>query len=336
MKSKFALSTLIITIALVSCINKKEENLKKTFFRMDTVTEITLAVPGSYKVEPIWNSLDSIMKDWEERFSETNPKSEVLTINKRTSDTVVVSKEFSEMLRTALRMADSTEGYFDVTILPIKEMWGLGEEEDDTMPIPSADSVAKVLKNVGYKKVHMSPIGDTVFFNSLNVKIDLGGVAKGYVIREVGRYLDRNGISNYLINAGGDILSRGKRADGKSWVIGLQHPRGREKILAIVSLDSGSIVTSGDYEHFRIVNGKRIHHIFNPFTGFSCLNNTSLTIWSMNTVEGKILCTGLFCRDAKGILSYVNSRPGLECIVVDSSGAVFVSDRWKNNVQIEK
>ncbi|MBD3321762.1 MAG: FAD:protein FMN transferase, partial [Chitinivibrionales bacterium] len=126
----------------------------------------------------------------------------------------------------------------------------------------------------------------------------------------------------------------GHRKDGSSWNIGVRHPR-KSDLLALLPLDSGCIVTSGDYERFWMHDSTRIHHIFNPETGYPCPENQSLTVWSMNPVEADILSTGLFCFKKDYILSFIQARPRLECIIVDNKGAVAISDGWKEKVEVE-
>ncbi|MCX7727792.1 MAG: FAD:protein FMN transferase, partial [Chitinispirillaceae bacterium] len=141
-------------------------------------------------------------------------------------------------------------------------------------------------------------------------------------------------IKNYLVVAGGDIVAKGNKPDGKPWLIGIRHPRKADGILATLPFTNGSIVTSGDYERFRIVNGKRYHHIFHSKTGRCCNNNQSVTIAGLDPREVDILSTGLFCLPAKDIVDYVNKRSHLECVVVDSAGTIYISDGWKSKIKI--
>jgi thiamine biosynthesis lipoprotein len=171
-----------------------------------------------------------------------------------------------------------------------------------------------------------------VTFSNPCLRIDAGGLAKGFALREISRLLDRCGYNNFLITSG-DILGKGRRGDGQPWQIGIQHPRAnRGQLLAQVALDSGCIFTSGDYERYYLVDGRRVHHIFNPYTGYSCTGNQSVTIWAANPLEAKALSTGLFGWSMDSILAFVEQRPRLECIVVDSAGAVRCSPGWANKI----
>jgi thiamine biosynthesis lipoprotein len=237
------------------------------------------------------------------------------------------------MLADAIAWGDSTRGMFDATILPVKELWGLCEScTAAAHRRPSEKALADAVRKVDYRKIRVSPGRDTVFCADKASAIDAGGFAKGYALIETGKLLDSRGFRNYLI-ASGDILARGKRSDGTQWRIGIQHPRA-EKLLAVVPFDTGAVFTSGDYENFWMDGNRRVHHIFNPKTGRSCTRNQSVTISSPSAIEAKYLSTGLFCLPADSVISFAERR-GLDCVVVDSSGAVSISRGWKSRIQLK-
>lgn len=330
-KHSAPLGLVILAALLFQCQNPLAHNAKHQFFRMATLVEVTVATKKTdAQMGPLWDSIDSLLVFWEEHFSQTNPASEIRSLNNRSSQAVVVSKQLGSMVANALAYGDTTNGMFDVTILPIKDLWGLGEQAA-TRRIPKTDTLASVLKHVDYRKIRVSPARDTIYFADPATRIDAGGFAKGYALIEVARLLERHGWSNYLI-AAGDIVGKGKRSDGRPWLIGIEHPR-KEGLLATVQLDSGAIFTSGDYQNFWMEGSRRIHHIFNPKTGYSCSANQSVTIASPSPIQAKYLSTGLFCLPADSIVSFVERR-GLDCLVVDSAGTVFINKAWKDRVEL--
>lgn len=331
MVSPKQLSIIVLLCLFCTGCKYKPELVKKKYFRMDTITEVTIVVKDKKVAQKCLDSIDSLLKDWEERFSVEGPGSEVRLINERKRNFMLLSSQLKEMLQFALDYGDTLEGGFDLTVLPVKNLWGFGENSQADGPLPTEQQIKSALKNVDYKKIKI--IGDTVFFSSQETQIDVGGIAKGFVLREIGRLLNFYGINDYLISAGGDIIIKGKRADGKPWRIGIQHPR-NNGVLGAVELDSGSIVTSGDYERYRIVDGKRYHHIFDTRSGYSSTKNQSLTIFCLDPVEADVMSTGLFNRNAEEILEFVNSRPRFECLIVDSCGRVFKSKGWQGRVTV--
>jgi len=300
---------------------------------MNTISEITVSVPSGFNVKPVWKSVDSLLSQSEIRFSVTGVNSEVRALNEREDLTSLpVSKDLGEMLSAGLAYGDTLDGAFDITVLPLKNLWGFGEQSGEDEPLPDSVQIIETAKLVDYKKVRVNHAKDSVFFESSSTKIDIGGIAKGYVIRQLYDLLKSKGVSNFLIVAGGDIAGSGRKRDGTPWIIGVRHPRDHSKLLATVPLHNGSIVTSGDYERFRIVDEKRYHHIFNPATGYSCDENQSLTIWASCPLKADVYSTGLFCRSASEILEFVNARDDLQCIVVDNAGEVHISRGWKDAV----
>lgn len=319
-----------LTIIILTGCGTKKELARKKFFRMDTITEATLVVPNRKIAEKCWNSIDSLLSDWEQRFSVESKNSEVRKLNKRESAIVPVDAQLKEMLITALNYGDSLNGGFDITVLPLKEAWGFAENSSPDSPLPTPEQVAGARKRVDYRNVKV--VNDSVQFLSSQTKIDVGGIAKGFVLREIGKILKIYEVDDYLVSAGGDIIVKGKRIDGGSWRVGIQHPR-NEGVVGIVSIDSGVVVTSGDYERFRIIDGKRYHHLFDISTGYCSSKNQSVTIWAQDPVEADVLSTGLFGRSAEEIIQYVNQRSKLECLVVDSIGTVFKSSGWEGKVK---
>lgn len=310
---------------------------------MDTIVELTLVLDEPVKRFPfqkvkasksdmIFNEVDSLLKDFEVRFSQNSPNSEILELNKRSSDTVKVSTELYNMLLLGKAYGDTLNGDFDITLLPLKELWGFGKGEGRKEK-PADDEIQAALKKVDYKNLQLG-YSNTVIFKNKNTFVDCGGIAKGVAIEEMGKLLNRLGVNNYLIAAGGDILGIGKRVDKTSWRLGIKHPRGNDKPLAIFSLDSGSVVTSGDYERYVEYDGKKYHHLFDTKTGYSSDNNMSVTIYAKSPAIADILSTGLFSREAKDIISFIESRNGLECVVVDVDGKVYISNGWIEKVKL--
>jgi thiamine biosynthesis lipoprotein len=324
---------MLFLIAIISGCEKKLQRFKHTFFRMDTVTDITLVMPEGSNPKAIWNSVDSLLHDWEQRFSVTGDKSEVQRLNRRSSQSMPIGPQLARMVAFALRYGDTLRGGFDLTILPVKEVWGFGEQAGDSMPLPSREQVDTALAAVSYKNVRLNDAGDSIYFASSATRIDIGGIAKGFVLHEIAGLLDRYAFENYLVVAGGDVVGKGRRPDGKPWLVGIQHPRRADGMIGTLVLDSGSVVTSGDYERFRFVDGKRYHHLFDSHSGQCCLANQSVTVWGMNPIEVDVLSTGLFCLSAPEIVDYINARPRFECMVVDSTGKVFTSRKWDGEVK---
>lgn len=324
----FALSCSLIALLSISCASRKHS--VHTFFRMDTEVTITIADEIKNPTQ-LWNTIDSLLRDWEQRFSDYGPRSEVLMVNRRNSQRMEISQPLAVLIAHGLQFSDSTHGLFDMTVLPLKNIWGLGET-DTVKQEPSAHTLHNIIAHVNYKQIQVDTSTNMLAFRDSLIRIDLGGVAKAFALREISTYLALQGFKNYLINGGGDIIGAGARSDHGAWRIGIQHPR-KEGLLAALSLDSGVIFTSGDYERFWMNGTRRVHHIFNPSTGYSCTNNQSVTIWAMDLTLAKNYSTGLFCLPADSIVAFIQARNNLECIVVDSAGSIKTSKGIRPKIQ---
>ncbi len=329
-----SLLMLIPTALVLFCADDEPAHVSRRFFRMDTVVDITIATELKEKeLEPTWSALDSLLTDWGQRYSQTHPSSEVRALNLDTADTVKLRSTLAELIEIGIRYGDTLGGAFDITILPVKELWGFGEA-DTALTIPNEEVLQQALERVDYTRLHLAGNGETYLHRSAGtVVVDVGGVAKGYALLELRELLKRFGHHHFLISAGGDIAVSGTRSDGRPWRVGVQHPRSRKQLLAAFPLDSGAVVTSGDYERFYVHEDIRYHHIFDPRTGHSCRLNQSVTVRAENALLADVLSTGLFCLPADSVLSFIRARESLECRVVDSSGSVYVSEGWKDVVE---
>lgn len=340
---KISTLLLISLFLALSCDNIKRNVYKKVFYRMDTVVELTLILEENASKMPfkkktvsradsIFRNIDSLLLSFEQRFSQNSQTSEILKLNRRKENSVSISDELYQMLVTGQAYGDTLNGDFDITLLPLKELWGFGKGEGRaSKPVDSL--IAKTLEYINYKSFSLKNTNSVQFTNS-NTFIDCGGIAKGVAIEEMGNLLTKLNVKDYLIAAGGDILASGMRIDNTPWKLGIKHPRGSDKPLALFELTNGSVVTSGDYERFVEYNGVKFHHLFDVKTGYPANKNMSVTIYSKSPVIADIMSTGLFSRNAKDIISFVEKRSEIECVVVDSAGVVHISDGWKKKITL--
>jgi thiamine biosynthesis lipoprotein len=227
--------------------------------------------------------------------------------------------------------------------MPLKRLWGLTSSSTHTRDtrsgvtridsIPPAPAIARACSAVDYRTITFHPADTALTLHDPRTKIDVGGIAKGYVLQALDRLLGTRGITDFLIDAGGDILVRGRKADGTPWRIGIQHPAG-PGLIAAVSLRRGALVTSGDYERFVMIDSIRYGHIIDAHTGMPCRRNRSVSVWSPDPIRADILSTAFFCMSADSILSFVNERDSLHCMVVDSHDIIHVSRGWKEKVTL--
>ncbi|MGN0362252.1 MAG: FAD:protein FMN transferase [Bilifractor sp.] len=256
-----------------------------TYF--DTVIDIR--VYGA-QAEKLLKGCFSICEDMENTLSAQKESSELYKLNHRSTDSVTVSDDLAACIREGLAYGAMSEGTFDITIYPVKELWDFEGDTDDPV-IPDDTSISKALQKVDYTKVHVK--GNTVTFDSPDTMIDLGGIAKGYISLKLKDYLKQNGCTSAMINLGGNVSVLGSKPDGSPFIVGIQKPFAeRGEVLTTVDAEDESVISSGVYERYFRKNGKLYHHILDPKTGYPA--DTSLnqaTVIGTDDVLGDALST---------------------------------------------
>ena len=232
-----------------------------TFF--DTVIGIRI---NDERAEELLDGCFGICEDMENVLSAQKEGSELYRLNHRNEQTVEVSEPLAVCIRRGLEFCELSEGAFDITILPVRELWDF-ETEDHASAVPEDNKIRQELKRVDYRKVHVE--NRTVTFDSPDTMIDLGGIAKGYISEQLKSYLREKGCSSAMINLGGNVSSLGTKPGGAPWIVGIQKPfSDRGEILTTVESTDNAVISSGIYERYFRANGKFYHHILDPQTGY--------------------------------------------------------------------
>jgi len=247
--------------------------------------------------------------------------SEVTKINKMAGvKPVKVSYETFAIISRSVQYSKKFKGIFDASIGPVTTLWGFSDDKKD-ITLPKRSVLEADLKLVDYRRVALSKADTTVFLERKGMRLDLGGIAKGYAIDRAAYILKNKGIQHFLINAGGDIYACGYKYGEKKWLVGIQHPRRQADLLATFEVHDMAVATSGDYERYKIIDGKRYHHIIDPRTGFPATLDQSVTVFANSAEEADAWATYLF------IIGYENEqksalKPELGTVFVDASGNV--------------
>lgn len=239
----------------------------------------------------------------------------------------VVSAELVKLLNDAHRVWAESRGAFDPTVMPLIKAWGFYDTTAQGR-IPSREDIRELLRfvdfgalevtedTVQYKQVLRSAFGHEMFAPG----IDLGGIAKGYAVDRAVAVLRENGISYGLVDAGGDIFCFGKKKGG--WKIGIRNPRGKtpQELVGIITLDSGAVATSGDYENFFFFEGTCYHHLLDPKTGMPARGQISATVTAASATLADAWATALFVMGKDGI-AVLDSLEGLEGLLILEDGS---------------
>ena len=179
-----------------------------------------------------------------------------------------------------------------MTIGPLTALWRFNSDAPAT--VPEAATLDSVRSLVGFRNLVLNQRDTTVFFARPGMRIDLGGIAKGYAIDRAVAVLREQGVYDFLLNAGGDLYASGERQPGHPWRVGVKHPRASDALLARLTVHDMAVATSGDYERFGEVEGRRYHHILDPRTGYPAHQSRSVTVVASSAEEADALATYLF------------------------------------------
>jgi thiamine biosynthesis lipoprotein len=210
-------------------------------------------------VERALEAVDGSMSTWRE-------DSELARFNRHGTEPFAASDELLEVVEKAIEISQATGGAFDVTVGPLVDAWGFGSEV--VIGAPPDEQIERLLESTGTDRLALDTAGGTLAKDRQDLRVDLSALAKGYAVDQVAAVLSEAGFSSFMVEIGGEVVTRGRKADGESWRIGVEVPDPeRRAVQTAVALDGAALATSGDYRNFRLEDGRRISHIIDPRTG---------------------------------------------------------------------
>ena len=270
----------------------------------------------------------------EKVLSEWRPDSEVSAINQRAGTPVSVGADTFAVIYKSIWAGSVSEGSFDITFQSMSELWKFGDAAEDKPRVPSAAEVAAKRKLVDYRRISLDPKSRSVTVPS-DVRIGLGGIAKGYIVDRAAGVLRSAGLVDFLVQAGGDLYGGGRKPDGSPWVSGIQDPRGQQgRYFAMLELENHAFSTAGDYARSYVVDGKRYHHIIDPHTGYPATLCRSVTVWAPDAFIADAIDDGVFILGPEKGLKLAESIEGVGAVIVDAKNRVIISERLKGKVKI--
>jgi thiamine biosynthesis lipoprotein len=268
-------------------------------------------------------AIDAVIAEMERidrEMSTYKPDSEVSRVNAQaTKQSLKISAELFELLKTSIEYSELTGGAFDVTYASVGFMYDFRAHQK-----PTDAQIQSALPAVNYKHIVLDEKYRTVRFTHPNVRIDLGGIGKGHAVDRGIAILRARGVDHALITAGGDSRIIGDRF-GKPWIIGIRHPDDKAKLIAKIPLEDTAISTSGDYERYFDENGRRYHHILDPRTGRSASKVRSATILAPTATRTDGLSKTAFVLGPEEAMKIYNKLPDVDAILVTPEGKVLYS-----------
>jgi thiamine biosynthesis lipoprotein len=261
-----------------------------------------------------------VMEDYrriDRAMSTYKPDSEISLVNAHAAtEAVSISEELFSLLERSVALSAASHGAFDITYESVGYLYDFRAGVR-----PTDEEISERLAAIDYRHIVLDRERRTVRFTTPGVRINLGGIAKGYAVQHGADYLRSRGVEHALLNAGGDTRVIGDRR-GQPWIVGIRHPRQEDEVITRLPIVDESISTSGDYERFFEEDGRRYHHIINPATGRPTEGVLTVTVIGPDGTLTDGLDTAIFVLGAEEGLKLMESYPDYEAIIVDSAGKI--------------
>lgn len=242
---------------------------------------------------------------------------------------VKVDREVFNLIQRSKRLSHLTQGAFDITYGSIdKRLWNF----DQTLTaLPDEQTAKKMVRLINYRNVILNESETTVFLKEPGMRIGFGGIGKGYAAERAKLILQQRGVQSGVVNAAGDLTVWGQQPDGRPWTIGIADPASARQPFSYLTLNNMSVATSGNYEKYVLINGKRYSHTINPKTGLPVQGIKSVTIISPNAEIADAMATPVMIMGVNVGLDLINQIKGLGCIIIDEENCLFTS----NNINLQ-
>jgi FAD:protein FMN transferase len=321
---------LLAGIILLGC-TPNTQIYQRSQLLMGTTVDITVVSTDESKAHDAITAAFGEIGRIEALLSTYQENSDLSKVNQAAgSRPVTVNPEVMAVVKEAFRIAHLTEGAFNIALGPAISLWDVTGKNH----IPEATELEKLLPLLKFSDIELDEARRTIFLPHSGMRIDVGGIGKGYAADQAEQVLKRYGMTSGIIAIAGDVKVFGHKSDGGFWHIGIRHPRRNDPPLAEIDLIDEAISTSGDYERFFIKDGQRYHHILNPKTLFPAGRSQSVTVIAKKAILTDALATGVFVMGPEKGMALIERLPDIEGVIVDAQGKVEVSSGLKSRLKL--
>ncbi len=243
---------------------------------------------------------------------------------------VVPSGEVFELITRSLRISELTQGAFDITYGGVdKSLWNF---DTHMTALPSAEVAKASVRLVNYKNVVVNPATKSVFLKHTGMRIGFGGIGKGYAAEQAKQVLQQLGVQSGIVNAAGDLSAWGNQPNGQPWTIGIADPNAVHQPFSKFNISDMAVATSGNYEKFAVIDGKKYSHTIHPKTGLPVTGIQSVTILCPNAELADAMATPVMVMGVGVGLELINQMKDIACLVIDDNNHIYCSKNIRVNV----
>jgi thiamine biosynthesis lipoprotein len=254
-----------------------------------------------------------------------NDESETALINKNAGiEPVKVSQETFDIIERSVRISMITQGAFDITYGSVdKRLWNF---DTNMKSLPDKETAKKMVRLINYKNIILDKEKTTVFLKEEGMRIGFGGIGKGYAAEKAKHVMKEMGAESGIVNASGDMTTWGYQPNGEPWTIGISNPNAKGQIFSYMNITNMAVATSGNYEKYITVNGKKYSHTIDPRTGLPVRGIKSVTIISANAEIADAMATPVMIMGINAGLDLINQMKDIEAIIIDDDDKIYKSN----------
>lgn len=264
------------------------------------------------------------IKRIEEKLSTFKAHSETNLINDNAGKQAVsVSEETFRLIQRSIKISEITQGAFDISYGSIdKRFWNFDTQMTE---LPSKEVAKNFIRLINYKNIIFNEDNFSVLLKEEGMRIGFGGIGKGYAAESAKKILLENGVKAGIVNASGDLTAFGKPKEIEKWTIGIAHPDVAHQSFSTMEITDMAVATSGNYEKYVMIDGKKYSHTIDPRTGYPISGIKSVTIISPNAEISDAFATPVTIMGIEPGLAMINQIKGIECIIIDDFNKIYTS-----------
>lgn len=308
----------------VSSSVKQLTECKRGVRLMGNAFEITVVAENTTWAESMIDAAIDEMKRIEYLLSTFRDDSQTNLINSNAGiQPVEVDREVFELIERSLKISGITDGSFDITYGSIdKRLWNF---DKNMHTLPDKETALQMVHLIDYRNVLLDAANSTVMLKHKGMRIGFGGIGKGYAADCAKNLLQQKGVRSGVVNASGDLVAWGEQANGDAWTVGIAHPDMKHQPFSYLKISNMAVATSGSYEKFVMINGKKYSHTINPKTGLPVSGIKSVTIFAPCAELADAMATPVTVMGVRAGLHLINQLNGMECIIIDDNNQLHAS-----------
>jgi thiamine biosynthesis lipoprotein len=308
----------------------KNKTFKVAALLMGNQFEISAVSDNEENANKCINAGIEEIKRIEKLLTTFHDSSETNSINRNAGiEAVKVSEEIFNLIERSIRISSITQGAFDITYGSIdKSLWNFDTQMNS---LPDKDTAKEMVRLINYQNIVLDREHTTVFLREKGMRIGFGGIGKGYAAEKAKNIMQQLGIASGIVNASGDLTTWGFQPNGEEWTVGIANPNISGEVFSYLKISGLAVATSGNYEKYIMIDGKKYSHTIDPRTGLPVTGIKSVTIITKNAEIADAMATPVTIMGVKAGLHMINQMKDIEVVIIDDHDKIHHSTNIRFN-----